>query len=98
MHRKLRCISPKKRLVNRNLTFREMESNSQLANDRFLVNNYFGRTGTLSATRGRKYSWAEGSYDPIMRMCVALKHLHKSGNLFCEEYGVDISECGNSCS
>lgn len=76
MERKIRSISPKKKPVNRNPTFAEIDFNNNRATDHFLVEKFFGIMGTLWAMMGRKYRWSELKYDVIMRMCLALTNLH----------------------
>lgn len=75
---KIRCALLKKWSLNRNLMFRGMGRNNQFDNDRFLVENHFGRMGTLLGMVGRNYRWAERNYDLIMGMCVAFANLHIS--------------------
>lgn len=73
-----RCISPKKNPANRNLTFGEIERNNHHTSDRVLIEDYFGKLGTLWAMVGKKYLWAQSSYYRIMWMCLALTDLHIS--------------------
>ena len=50
--------------------------NAAPATDRIIVENVFGRQGTLWAIVANNYRWAEGGYDRIFRMTLALSNIH----------------------
>lgn len=76
MDRKNVLISSKKKPVNRNLTFTEMDFNNNHATDRVLVETFSGRMRILWAMRRKKYRWTESNYEVIMKFCFALTNLH----------------------
>lgn len=72
----VRAIIPAKKPKGNDLSRRDIESNKKIASDRIIVENFFGRQCTLWTVVANKYRWAEGSYDPIFKLTVALTNAH----------------------
>lgn len=88
MKRKLRSISRRKKPVNRNITFAEIDFNNNHSTDLILVETFFGSMETLSSMLGSKYLCSESNYYVIMRMCIALTKFHIYKHLLREYDGV----------
>ena len=47
---------------------------------------FFGRLCSLWGVVGSKYRWSEANYDPISRLCLALKNAHvRVDSLRCDD-------------
>jgi hypothetical protein len=71
-----RAISPNKKRHGEILSIRQMHENDDIAHDRVIVENYFGRLCSLWAVCSDKYRWAEDKYDMFFRLCVSLTNVH----------------------
>lgn len=72
----MRTIRPKKKPMNGYLSRVEEEYNRTVSSDRIIVENFFGRLGTLWDVCCRKWRWAEEQYDDIFKICVGLSNFH----------------------
>lgn len=63
----LRVITPKKRLPHEVLTLGKERNNRNIASDRIIVENVFGRLGKLRGVCSKKFELSEVKYD-IVRM------------------------------
>ncbi|RHY42117.1 hypothetical protein DYB34_009546 [Aphanomyces astaci] len=76
LHRRMRAITPAKRAPGGLLTMSDMEYNDNIATDRVIVENYFGRLKTLWAIVNESYTWKRENYDLYLQTCVALTNCH----------------------
>ncbi|ETV66743.1 hypothetical protein H257_16836 [Aphanomyces astaci] len=76
LHRRMRAITPAKRPPGGLLTMSDMEYNDNIATDRVIVENYFGRLKTLWAIVNESYKWKRENYDLYLETCVALTNCH----------------------
>ena len=74
-----RTIHPIKKKARSNLTSEQKQINKNIASDRIIVENYFGRKVSLWGLMAHKYRWNEGDYDMYSEFCTALTnfHIHK---------------------
>lgn len=72
----VRAVIPKKKPKGGILTLADRKENEAKSSDRVLVENYFGRQGTLWTVISSKYRWAEENYDSIFGLTVALTNVH----------------------
>jgi hypothetical protein len=71
-----RAIIPKRRRPSTPLTPQEEDDNGDIASDRVVVENYFGRLCTLWSLCSDKFRWQEKNYELFFRACVALTNCH----------------------
>ncbi|ETV69645.1 hypothetical protein H257_14668 [Aphanomyces astaci] len=76
LHRRMRAITPAKRPPGGLLTMSDMEYNDNIATDRVIVENYFGRLKTLWAIVNESYTWKRENYDLYLQTCVAFTNCH----------------------
>lgn len=77
----VRAIIPKKKACGGVLMGAEKRENAALATNRIIVENDFGRHGTLWAIIANRHRWAESGYHRIFRMTVALTNIHISNGI-----------------
>lgn len=75
-HEMIRSITPYKNPRRGSLSAEEETYNKELAIDRIIVENFFGRMHSLWKIMARKYVWGEKLYDGIANLCVALTNFH----------------------
>lgn len=71
-----RCMIPSKKPARGVLTAAQEAANRELAADRILVENFFGRMLCLWNVMSTKYRWSEELYDTIAGLCIALTNVH----------------------
>ena len=71
-----RSIIPTKKPRNASLSVTEKQGNKNIASDRIIVKNYFGRKVSLWGLMTRKYRWDEGQYDVFSAFCTSLTNYH----------------------
>lgn len=72
----LRCTITGKRPINCNLCMALQTSNCSIASDRIIVEMFFGRMATFWAVIYMKWSWDEGNYENVFKLCMCLTNLH----------------------
>lgn len=72
----VRAIIPKKKRRHGVMTGAEKRENAALAADRIIVENVFGRQGTLWAIVANKYRWTESGCNFIFKITVTLANIH----------------------
>lgn len=76
MENEVHAIVPRKKPENVNLDHEDPRQNDRISSDRVIVENYFGRLGTLWTRVGSKYRWDSGSYDFLFKLCLSLTNIH----------------------
>lgn len=72
----IRSIHPKKKPRLGRLSVQECSDNSKIAQDRIIVERYFGRETALWAVMERQFKWSLEKYNNIMSLCTALTNFH----------------------
>ncbi|KAG2776368.1 hypothetical protein PC129_g6393 [Phytophthora cactorum] len=72
----LRCIHPKKKPRNGELTAEELVRNGNVSSDRVRIDNFFGRVCTLRKITHSTFKWNESSFGSFTRACFALTNFH----------------------
>ncbi|KAF0726311.1 hypothetical protein Ae201684P_001162 [Aphanomyces euteiches] len=73
---RLRAVTPVKRLPGSILSMEHEQLNADIATDRVIVENYFGRLKTLWSVANDIYSWKRENYDMFIQTCIALTNVH----------------------
>ncbi|RHY57870.1 hypothetical protein DYB30_009510 [Aphanomyces astaci] len=68
-------------------TFDQQRRNDDIATDRVMVENFFGRLKTLWAVCGDIYRWNRKNYDAFFQTCVAVTNVHIRFNPLRDEDG-----------
>ena len=71
-----RSIIPTKKPRNASHSVAKKQENVNIASDRIIVENYFGRKVSLWGLMTRKYRWNEGQFDVFSAFCTALTNYH----------------------
>lgn len=74
----MRVIHPRKKPAHRMLRLCDEQFNEEVATDRIIVENYFGRLCQLWSVLALKYRWSESLYDLIFSIGISLTNLHVS--------------------
>lgn len=69
---------PKKKPPKQSLTTVEKKRNAEIAADRIIVENWFGRLVGLWGIFFKQYRWSEEKYDDLFMVCSALTNFHIS--------------------
>ncbi|RQM30756.1 hypothetical protein B5M09_013094 [Aphanomyces astaci] len=71
LHRRARAITPAKKPAGGMLSHAELVQNDNIASDRIIVANIFGRLNTLWSIGGDKYAWKRETYGMFFQACTA---------------------------
>lgn len=71
-------VTPKKNPPNGFLTPEEQLRNDNIAHDRILVENFFGRACTKFGILVKKYRWDKGAFRLLVDICFSLTNYHIS--------------------
>lgn len=72
----VRCITPQKKPKGRALSLAEQGRNRDIAADRIIVENYFGRLCSLWGLMHKRFCWNFDKYYDWHRLAVALTNFH----------------------
>ncbi|KAH9103357.1 hypothetical protein LEN26_015310 [Aphanomyces euteiches] len=72
----LRAVTPVKRSPGSILTVEQEQFNADIATDRVIVENFFGRVNTLWSVADDLFLWKRENYDMFIQSCVALTNVH----------------------
>lgn len=72
----IRSIHPHRKPPRGVLSHAQENYNRALSSDRIIVENYFGRLGSMWSIMSQKYMWSEDQYDDIAKLCISFTNFN----------------------